>query len=156
MATDWSQGSGSLLDLGIYCQFLSLVFGVLKLEKISAMENIHETESDNALKTKENQGHAEHKKPGAKVHTKGTLDPYPPREEETPATPTRRKDEKRTRRVKYTVGGTTPGLVLLGYKRKQTEQAKRSKPVNHISDGFYLSSCLQVPALSSFPDFPSC
>ncbi|EGW05364.1 Trans-1,2-dihydrobenzene-1,2-diol dehydrogenase [Cricetulus griseus] len=48
-ATDWSQGSGSLLDLGIYCQLLSLVFGVLKLEKISAMENIHETGMDSTV-----------------------------------------------------------------------------------------------------------
>lgn len=43
-ATDWRQAGGCLLDLGIYCiQFLSMVFGALKPEKISAMGNIHET-----------------------------------------------------------------------------------------------------------------
>lgn len=41
---DWSQAGGGLLDLGVYCvQFLSMVFGAQKPEKISAMGRIHET-----------------------------------------------------------------------------------------------------------------
>lgn len=43
-ATDWNQAGGGLLDLGIYCvQFLSMVFGAQKPEKISAVGRIHET-----------------------------------------------------------------------------------------------------------------
>lgn len=43
-STDWSQAGGSLLDLGIYCvQFLSMVFGGQKPEKVSAVGRIHET-----------------------------------------------------------------------------------------------------------------
>uniref|UniRef100_A0A8C2LQ38 Trans-1,2-dihydrobenzene-1,2-diol dehydrogenase n=1 Tax=Cricetulus griseus TaxID=10029 RepID=A0A8C2LQ38_CRIGR len=49
-ATDWRQAGGCLLDLGIYCiQFLSMVFGALKPEKISAMGNIHETGVDSTV-----------------------------------------------------------------------------------------------------------
>ncbi|XP_040592108.1 trans-1,2-dihydrobenzene-1,2-diol dehydrogenase [Mesocricetus auratus] len=49
-ATDWSQAGGGLLDIGIYCvQFLSMVFGALKPEKISAMGTIHETGVDNTV-----------------------------------------------------------------------------------------------------------
>ncbi|XP_027276431.1 trans-1,2-dihydrobenzene-1,2-diol dehydrogenase isoform X5 [Cricetulus griseus] len=47
---DWRQAGGCLLDLGIYCiQFLSMVFGALKPEKISAMGNIHETGVDSTV-----------------------------------------------------------------------------------------------------------
>lgn len=43
-ATDWAQAGGSLLDLGIYCsQFISMVFGGQKPEKISAVGKLHET-----------------------------------------------------------------------------------------------------------------
>lgn len=43
-ATDWNQAGGGLLDLGIYCvQFLSMIFGAQKPEKISAVGRIHET-----------------------------------------------------------------------------------------------------------------
>lgn len=43
-ATDWSQAGGGLLDVGIYCvQFLSMVFGAQKPEKIAAVGRIHET-----------------------------------------------------------------------------------------------------------------
>ncbi|GAB1292077.1 Trans-1,2-dihydrobenzene-1,2-diol dehydrogenase [Apodemus speciosus] len=43
-ATDWNQAGGGLLDLGIYCvQFLSMVFGAQKPEKISAVGRIYET-----------------------------------------------------------------------------------------------------------------
>lgn len=43
-STDWSQAGGGLLDLGIYCvQFLSMVFGAQKPEKISAVGRIYET-----------------------------------------------------------------------------------------------------------------
>ncbi|XP_070627534.1 trans-1,2-dihydrobenzene-1,2-diol dehydrogenase isoform X2 [Bos indicus] len=44
-ATDWAQAGGGLLDLGIYClQFISMVFGGQKPEKISAVGRRHETE----------------------------------------------------------------------------------------------------------------
>uniref|UniRef100_A0A8C6FGV9 Trans-1,2-dihydrobenzene-1,2-diol dehydrogenase n=1 Tax=Moschus moschiferus TaxID=68415 RepID=A0A8C6FGV9_MOSMO len=43
-ATDWAQAGGGLLDLGIYClQFISMVFGGQKPEKISAVGRHHET-----------------------------------------------------------------------------------------------------------------
>ena len=43
-ATDWAQAGGGLLDLGIYClQFISMVFGGQKPEKISAVGRRHET-----------------------------------------------------------------------------------------------------------------
>lgn len=49
-ATDWNQAGGSLLDLGIYCvQFLSMVFGAQKPEKISAVGRIHETGVDDTV-----------------------------------------------------------------------------------------------------------
>jgi hypothetical protein len=32
----------------------------------------------------------------------------------------------------YIVGGTIPGMVVLGSIRKQAEQARRSKPVRNI------------------------
>jgi len=35
-------------------------------------------------------------------------------------------------RAQPVVGGTTPGLVVLGSIRKQTEQARGSKPVSNI------------------------
>uniref|UniRef100_A0A8C8YAA4 Trans-1,2-dihydrobenzene-1,2-diol dehydrogenase n=1 Tax=Prolemur simus TaxID=1328070 RepID=A0A8C8YAA4_PROSS len=42
--TDWAQAGGGLLDLGIYCvQFISMVFGGQKPEKISAIGRHHET-----------------------------------------------------------------------------------------------------------------
>ncbi|KAL6053698.1 hypothetical protein STEG23_018931 [Scotinomys teguina] len=47
---DWRQGGGSLLDLGIYCvQFLSMVFGAQKPEKISAVGRIYETGVDDTV-----------------------------------------------------------------------------------------------------------
>lgn len=43
-AVDWAQAGGGLLDLGIYCiQFISMVFGGQKPEKISAVGRRHET-----------------------------------------------------------------------------------------------------------------
>ncbi|XP_055469614.1 trans-1,2-dihydrobenzene-1,2-diol dehydrogenase [Psammomys obesus] len=49
-ATDRSQAGGGVLDLGIYCvQFLSLVFGAQKPEKISAVGRIHETGVDDTV-----------------------------------------------------------------------------------------------------------
>nr|KAF6273703.1 dihydrodiol dehydrogenase [Pipistrellus kuhlii] len=43
-ATDWAQAGGGLLDIGIYCaQFISMVFGGQKPEKISAMGRRYET-----------------------------------------------------------------------------------------------------------------
>lgn len=49
-STDWSQAGGSLLDLGIYCvQFLSMVFGAQKPEKVSAVGRIHETGVDDTV-----------------------------------------------------------------------------------------------------------
>ena len=49
------------------------------------------------------------------------------------------------------VGGTIPGLVVLGSIRKQAEQAMVSKPVRTLLQGLGISSFLQVPAL--LPDF---
>nr|XP_006986343.2 trans-1,2-dihydrobenzene-1,2-diol dehydrogenase [Peromyscus maniculatus bairdii] len=47
---DWSQAGGGLLDLGVYCvQFLSMVFGAQKPEKISAVGRIHETGVDDTV-----------------------------------------------------------------------------------------------------------
>ncbi|XP_006541262.1 trans-1,2-dihydrobenzene-1,2-diol dehydrogenase isoform X1 [Mus musculus] len=49
-ATDWNQAGGGLLDLGIYCvQFLSMIFGAQKPEKISAVGRIHETGVDDTV-----------------------------------------------------------------------------------------------------------
>lgn len=49
-ATDWAQAGGSVLDLGIYCvQFLSVVFGGQRPEKISAVGRIHETGVDDTV-----------------------------------------------------------------------------------------------------------
>uniref|UniRef100_A0A673VKC5 Trans-1,2-dihydrobenzene-1,2-diol dehydrogenase n=1 Tax=Suricata suricatta TaxID=37032 RepID=A0A673VKC5_SURSU len=43
-AVDWAQAGGGLLDIGIYCiQFISMVFGGQKPEKIVAMGRRHET-----------------------------------------------------------------------------------------------------------------
>lgn len=43
-AIDWAQAGGALLDLGIYCvQFISMVFGGQKPEKISVVGRRHET-----------------------------------------------------------------------------------------------------------------
>jgi hypothetical protein len=44
--------------------------------------------------------------------------------------------------------------VILGYIRKQAEQAMRSRPVSSTFHGVCISSCLQVLALSTYPDFP--
>ena len=48
------------------------------------------------------------------------------------------------------VGDIIPGLVVPGSKRKEAEQARRSKPVSSTPHGLYISSCLQVPALLMF------
>ncbi|XP_066127691.1 trans-1,2-dihydrobenzene-1,2-diol dehydrogenase isoform X3 [Saccopteryx bilineata] len=46
-AIDWAQAGGGLLDIGIYCiQFISMVFGGQKPEKISAVGRRHETERE--------------------------------------------------------------------------------------------------------------
>lgn len=43
-STDWAQAGGALLDVGIYCvQFISMVFGGQRPEKILAVGRIHET-----------------------------------------------------------------------------------------------------------------
>ena len=43
-SVDWAQAGGSLLDLGIYClQFISMVYGGQKPEKISAVGRRYET-----------------------------------------------------------------------------------------------------------------
>lgn len=43
-SVDWAQAGGGLLDLGIYCiQFISMVFGGQKPEKISAVGRRYET-----------------------------------------------------------------------------------------------------------------
>lgn len=43
-AVDWAQAGGGLLDIGIYCiQFISMVFGGQKPEKILAVGRHHET-----------------------------------------------------------------------------------------------------------------
>uniref|UniRef100_A0A8D2DMN5 Trans-1,2-dihydrobenzene-1,2-diol dehydrogenase n=1 Tax=Sciurus vulgaris TaxID=55149 RepID=A0A8D2DMN5_SCIVU len=48
--TDWAQAGGSVLDLGIYCsQFISMVFGGQKPEKISAVGRLHETGVDDTV-----------------------------------------------------------------------------------------------------------
>ncbi|XP_006898748.1 PREDICTED: trans-1,2-dihydrobenzene-1,2-diol dehydrogenase [Elephantulus edwardii] len=49
-ALDWAQAGGGLLDIGIYCvQFISMVFGGQKPEKISAMGRRHETGVDDTV-----------------------------------------------------------------------------------------------------------
>ncbi|XP_015977884.2 trans-1,2-dihydrobenzene-1,2-diol dehydrogenase [Rousettus aegyptiacus] len=49
-AMDWAQAGGGLLDLGIYCiQFISMVFGGQKPEKISAVGRRHETGVDDTV-----------------------------------------------------------------------------------------------------------
>jgi hypothetical protein len=71
-------------------------------------------------------------------------------------------------RVQVTVGGAIPRLVVLSPIRKQAEQAMRNKPLSSPLlwpssqflppvplCGLCLSSCLQVPTLSSCPVFPS-
>ena len=50
------------------------------------------------------------------------------------------------------VGGTIPGLVVLGSTREQAEQARGSKPVKNIPPWPLLSSCF-LACLSSSPDF---
>ncbi|KAM6153887.1 trans-1,2-dihydrobenzene-1,2-diol dehydrogenase [Erethizon dorsatum] len=48
--TDWAQAGGALMDLGIYCvQFISMVFGGQRPEKISAVGRIHETGVDDTV-----------------------------------------------------------------------------------------------------------
>lgn len=39
------------------------------------------------------------------------------------------------------------GLMVLGPKRKQAEEATKSKPVRSTLHGFCISSCLQDPAV---------
>ena len=46
------------------------------------------------------------------------------------------------------VGGTIPGLLVLGSLRKQIEQVRVNKPISSTLHGLCISSCLQVPALS--------
>lgn len=47
---DWAQAGGGLLDCGIYCvQFISMVFGGQRPEKISAVGRIHETGVDDTV-----------------------------------------------------------------------------------------------------------
>ncbi|XP_008682746.2 trans-1,2-dihydrobenzene-1,2-diol dehydrogenase [Ursus maritimus] len=47
---DWAQAGGALMDLGIYCvQFISMVFGGQKPEKISAVGRRHETGVDDTV-----------------------------------------------------------------------------------------------------------
>ncbi|XP_006868238.1 PREDICTED: trans-1,2-dihydrobenzene-1,2-diol dehydrogenase [Chrysochloris asiatica] len=49
-ALDWAQAGGGLLDIGIYClQFISMVFGRQRPEKISAMGRRHETGVDDTV-----------------------------------------------------------------------------------------------------------
>ncbi|XP_057569444.1 trans-1,2-dihydrobenzene-1,2-diol dehydrogenase isoform X1 [Hippopotamus amphibius kiboko] len=49
-AVDWAQAGGGLLDIGIYClQFISMVFGGQKPEKISAVGRHHETGVDDTV-----------------------------------------------------------------------------------------------------------
>ncbi|XP_075394151.1 trans-1,2-dihydrobenzene-1,2-diol dehydrogenase [Tenrec ecaudatus] len=49
-ATDWAQAGGGLLDIGIYCiQFISMVFGRQRPEKISAVGRRHETGVDDTV-----------------------------------------------------------------------------------------------------------
>jgi hypothetical protein len=51
------------------------------------------------------------------------------------------------------VGDATPGLVVLCYTRKQAEPAIGTSLEAKFLYSFCFSSCLQVPALSSCPDF---
>uniref|UniRef100_A0A8D1WXW0 Trans-1,2-dihydrobenzene-1,2-diol dehydrogenase n=1 Tax=Sus scrofa TaxID=9823 RepID=A0A8D1WXW0_PIG len=49
-SVDWAQAGGSLLDLGIYClQFISMVYGGQKPEKISAVGRRYETGVDDTV-----------------------------------------------------------------------------------------------------------
>ncbi|XP_055001897.1 trans-1,2-dihydrobenzene-1,2-diol dehydrogenase isoform X2 [Sorex araneus] len=49
-AVDWAQAGGGLLDIGIYCiQFISMVFGGRKPEKIFAVGRRHETGVDDTV-----------------------------------------------------------------------------------------------------------
>ncbi|XP_003465577.1 trans-1,2-dihydrobenzene-1,2-diol dehydrogenase isoform X2 [Cavia porcellus] len=49
-STDWAQAGGALLDVGIYCvQFISMVFGGQRPEKILAVGRIHETGVDDTV-----------------------------------------------------------------------------------------------------------
>ncbi|KAM8962920.1 trans-1,2-dihydrobenzene-1,2-diol dehydrogenase [Lycaon pictus] len=49
-SVDWAQAGGGLLDLGIYCiQFISMVFGGQKPEKISAVGRRYETGVDDTV-----------------------------------------------------------------------------------------------------------
>lgn len=60
-------------------------------------------------------------------------------------------------RAQPIVDGATPEVVVLITKRMQPEQALMCKPVSNIPHGFSFSSCFQIFALSSVPDFlPSC
>jgi hypothetical protein len=52
------------------------------------------------------------------------------------------------------VGGSVPGLVVLGFIREQAEQATRSKSVCLPLHGICISSCPQAPAqFGSSPGF---
>jgi hypothetical protein len=50
------------------------------------------------------------------------------------------------------VGGTIPGLVVLGSIREQAEQARGSKPVRVSLHDFCIISCF-LTWLTSSPDF---
>jgi hypothetical protein len=50
------------------------------------------------------------------------------------------------------VRGAIPGLVVLGSRREQAEQAKGSKPVSSTLHGHCISSCF-LTYMSSSPDF---
>jgi hypothetical protein len=57
-----------------------------------------------------------------------------------------------------TVGGTSPGMVVLGSIRKQAEeQARGSKPVSNMASASAPASCpAWVPVLTSFGDEQQC
>ena len=59
-------------------------------------------------------------------------------------------------RFQQMIGGAVPRLVVLGSIRKQAEQARGSKPVGSTFHGLSISSCLQVPALTSSSEEHQC
>lgn len=54
-------------------------------------------------------------------------------------------------RAQTTVGSATLGWVVLDHKRKQTEQARRSKPVSRVPSWPLFQVCLQLPAFRFLP-----
>lgn len=54
------------------------------------------------------------------------------------------------------MGSASPGLVVLNDIRKKVEQSVRCKELAGLLRGFFFCFCLQVPLLSSQPDFPLC